>query len=258
MTYNQLIERIEGAVVPDLGDVLSGAFELFKKSWLQGFLYVVLSFILVTPAMLLVYTPFLGAAITDAQGVDPFESMGDMAWIPIVPFVFLFLGVIILAQAVIMALQAGLYRSFEVAERGQEVKAGMLFIFLKGKYLWKAFVLSLLSVLIALVATLMCVLPVIYITVPVYFITVIFAFHPDFSAGQIVRVAFKLGNKTWFVSFVLIIISSILAQTIGFLACGVGLLFTSAFIYMPLYLIYKGVAWGQGSGTAGVVPDENK
>ncbi|WP_224491581.1 hypothetical protein [Robertkochia flava] len=239
MTYNQLIEKIASGKVPDLGDVLGNAFELFKKAWLQGFLYVILSVVLVLPAIFIMYIPMVGVAVSESQGMDPFEQFGEMAWLPLLPFFLLFFIVILLAQAIVMALQAGLYRSFEILERGEEVKPGVLFMFLKGRYIGKTFVLALYAIGIALLATALCVLPVIYVSVPIYFFGVIFAFNPELRAIEVVRAAFKLGNKTWFVSFVLIILSSLLAQFVGVLACGIGLLFTAAFVYMTIYHIYK-------------------
>lgn len=253
MTYEQLLQRLDAGKTPDLGDVLSNAFELFKKTWLHGFLYVLLSFILVAPALLIIYFPILGAAIYDAQGYDPADVFETMPAISVISLVLLFLVVMIFVQAIVMALQAGLYRLFAVAEEGGAVKAGILFTYLKGRYIGKTILLSLIAILIALLATAMCVFPVIYVSVPIYFLAVVFAFHPDFSAGQIVRAAFRLGNKTWFVSFVLIILSSLIAQMVGFLACGVGLLFTSAYVYMNLYHIYKGVVAEEDQDDATVI-----
>jgi len=48
-----------------------------------------------------------------------------------------------------------------------------------------------------------------------------------------------LGNKKWLIAFGLIIVSSVLAEVVGFLLCFVGLLFTATFVYHPLYIIYK-------------------
>ena len=56
-----------------------------------------------------------------------------------------------------------------------------------------------------------------------------------------VSLSFKLGTKKWLIAFGLIIISSLLSQIAGFLLCGIGTLFTAAFVYHPVYLIYKEV-----------------
>jgi uncharacterized membrane protein len=68
-----------------------------------------------------------------------------------------------------------------------------------------------------------------------------FAFNPELSASNIIKASFGLGNKKWLLAFGLIIISSILAQIIGFLMCFIGLFVTSSFVYLPIYFIYKEV-----------------
>lgn len=258
MTYNQLVERIDAARVPDPGDVLSRAFELFKKTWLQGFLYVMLSFLLILPVLLIIYIPILGTAITESQGYDLEAHLGEMAWISLFALFGFFIVGMLFVQSLVMAVQAGLYRSFHAAEAGEEVRAGMLFEFLKWKYLRKTFVLSLFSVLIALVCLALCVLPVIYVFVPLYFLAVVFAFNPELNAVEILQIAFKLGNKTWFVSFVLIILAALLSQMVGVFTCGVGVLFTTAFVYMTVYHIYKGVIndGGEGEKALEIVPEK--
>ena len=101
--------------------------------------------------------------------------------------------------------------------------------------------LVLLSMLIAVVAMILCYLPIFYVMVPLTFLTVMFAFNPELTPSELVKVSFKLGNKKWLISFGLIIVSSILASVVGFLLCGIGSLFTAAFVYHPVYLIYKEV-----------------
>jgi hypothetical protein len=69
----------------------------------------------------------------------------------------------------------------------------------------------------------------------------IFAFNPELSVGDIVSASFKLGHKKWLLSFGLLIVSGILAEIVGLLMCGIGVLFTAAFVYHPTYFIYKNV-----------------
>ncbi len=47
--------------------------------------------------------------------------------------------------------------------------------------------------------------------------------------------------EKWLLAFGLIIISSILASIVGMILCGIGSLFTAAFVYHPVYIIYKEV-----------------
>ena len=58
---------------------------------------------------------------------------------------------------------------------------------------------------------------------------------------KIVKASFKLGNKKWLLTFGLLFVSGLLAEIVGLLMCGIGILFTVAFVYHPTYLIYKDV-----------------
>ena len=77
--------------------------------------------------------------------------------------------------------------------------------------------------------------------IPVSYFAIVFAFNPELSVGEVIKVGFKLGNKKWLLSFGLIIVASLLAQIVGFLLCGIGMLFTATFVYHPIYFIYKNV-----------------
>lgn len=123
----------------------------------------------------------------------------------------------------------------------ESVTTSDFFYFLKGKYLSKTFALMLVSILIAIPSALLCYVPLIYVIVPMSFFVIMFAFNPELSVGDIVKVSFKLGNKKWLLAFGLMIISSLVAQIVGLVLCGIGVLFTSAFVYHPVYLIYKDV-----------------
>ncbi|MBL7472970.1 hypothetical protein [Robertkochia sediminum] len=254
MTYDQLIDKIASAPVPEPGDVLTNAFELFKKAWLQGLVYILLTFILVLPLVLIIYMPVVGLAVLgEAQGYDMGAQLDGMSWVAMLPFAGLIAVGVLLVHSLVMALQAGLYRSFNAVEHGDVFRVGMLFDFLKWRYIRKTFVLALFSILIALLCLALCVLPILYVWVPLYFVAVIFAFNPDLRPSEIIQAAFKLGNKTWFVSFVLIILAHVLSQMVSFFTCGVGVLFTSAFVYMTVYHIYKGVI---NDDLEAVEPDE--
>ena len=84
-----------------------------------------------------------------------------------------------------------------------------------------------------------------------------FAFNPELSVGDIVKASFKLGHKKWLLAFGLILVSLLLAQIVGMLLCGIGTLFTAAFVYHPTYLIYKEViGFGSGDGVNILVEEE--
>tara|TARA_R100000750_G_C2258551_1_gene62923 strand:- start:48 stop:512 length:465 start_codon:yes stop_codon:yes gene_type:complete len=140
-----------------------------------------------------------------------------------------------------MALQAGFFRIMKQLDFNEPVQTSDFFYYLKGKYFGKMIILMLASIFIGSVAVLLCVLPIIYAMVPLSFFTLVFAFNPELSAGEIITASFKLGNKKWLLVFGLIFIGSLLAQIVGTLLCGIGILVTAPFVYHPVYLVYKSV-----------------
>ena len=75
--------------------------------------------------------------------------------------------------------------------------------------------------------------------VPLTLVTPIFAFNPEMSPSEIIKSAFSLGNKKWLIVFGLMFVSGLLAELVGLLLCGIGVLFTMSFVYLPTYFVYK-------------------
>ena len=85
------------------------------------------------------------------------------------------------------------------------------------------------------------VIPIIYATVPLSLMIVTYAFNPDMSISDIIKVSFELGNKKWFIAFGLMFVSGFLAGIVGFIMCFIGVYVTASFSYLPAYFIYKDV-----------------
>lgn len=236
MNFNLLLEKIENSKSIDFGTVFGKAIELFKKTWGHGVLLVIVTFLLALPALMILYVPIIGAAI--AQSNNP-EMGSEMSPVAMIPFFLLLLPVLLIIQTISLGLMAGFYKIVRSKDLNREVENNSLFMFLKKPYLGKLFKLSFFSLVIALLATLLCVFPVIYVSVPLIFISIIFAFNPELSAKETLKASFKLGNKKWLITFGLIVVSSFLAQMVGMILCGIGLLFTASFTYLPTYLVYK-------------------
>ena len=115
------------------------------------------------------------------------------------------------------------------------------FYFLKKPYLGKTVKISLAYLGISIGAMLLCVLPLIYVIVPLSLMVVVYACNPDLSISDIIKASFDLGKKKWFLTFGLIFIAGILAETVGLLMCVVGIFVTASFSMIPVYFIYKGV-----------------
>ncbi|WP_142785335.1 hypothetical protein [Changchengzhania lutea] len=241
-TINRLLEKIESAKDLDFGTILNECIELFKKTWLQGFLLQVFTVIVMLPLIIVVYIPFVGLIIAQQEsGYGNTEAFDNFfAGMSVLYILLVIVGVFVLGS-ISLALHAGFYRIMKKVDFNEDVTTNDFFYFIKGQYLSKALLLLLVTILISIPAVLLCYVPVLYVMVPFSYFTVIFAFNPELSVGEIVKAGFKIGNKKWLISFGLIILTSLMAQIVGFLLCGIGMLLTAAFVYHPTYLIYKHV-----------------
>lgn len=241
-TIDTLSEKIQNAKALDFGTIFSESIELFKKTWIQGFLLQLFTFIIMLPLIIVLYVPLIGLMVAQQESgySDPETFSGFFASMSVLYIIFVVVGIFVLG-AISVALNAAFFRIMKKLDFNEAVETSDFFYFIKGKYLSKLFVLMLVSVLIAIPAALLCYIPLIYAIVPLSYFALIFAFNPEFSVGEIVTASFKLGNKKWLISFGLIILASILSQIVGFLLCFIGVLFTAAFVYHPTYLIYKHV-----------------
>ncbi|UPS90275.1 hypothetical protein [Bizionia sp. M204] len=241
-TMNSLLEKIANAPSLDFGTIFSDAFDLFKKTWVQGFLLQIITFIIVLPFILLLYLPLLGIIISQATtgDQDPEAFQAYFAGLGIMYMLFFIAGILVLS-VVSLALNAGFFRIMKRLDHNEPIKTSDFFYYLKGKYFGKLLILMFAALFISLIAVMLCILPIIYVVVPIYFFSIIFAFNPELPAGDIIKASFKLGNKKWLLVFGLTIIASLLAQIVGMLMCGIGILVTAPFVYHPMYLVYKNV-----------------
>ncbi len=242
MNLLQSIEnKINAAKDLDFGTIFNNSIELFKKSWLQGFLLQLFVMLIMLPIIIIVYIPIVMAAFAQAEsGVYDNTYSGLFAGFSILSSLLFFVAIILLS-AVTMCMQAAFYKILKKLDDGDTPTTKDFFIYLKSAYLSKGLVLSLASVVIAFIAAMLCYLPLFYAMVPLSFFAAFFGFNTELSAGDIIKASFKLGTKKWLIGFGLLIVSSLLATIVGYLACGIGLLFTSAFIYHPVYFMYKEV-----------------
>lgn len=242
MIISQIQEKIKDAKALDFGTILSESIELFKKTWVQGFLLQVFNFIIALPFIIILYVPLIGVMVTNAEnGYDNSETWSTFFAGMSLLYVLFIIVVVLVLGSVQVALNAAFFRIMKKLDHNESTVTNDFFYFLKGSYLSKAFVLMIVSILISIPAILLCYIPFIYVIVPMSYFSFFFAFNPDLSVGDIVKASFGLGNKKWLISFGLLIVSSLLAQIVGLLLCLVGVLFTAAFVYHPTYLIYKHV-----------------
>jgi hypothetical protein len=239
---NTLSEKISNAKELDFGNIFSESIELFKKTWLQGFLLQLFTIIIMLPLITVLYIPLIGMIIAQAESgsSNPEDFNAFFAGMSIFYILFVVVGVLVLGS-ISVALNAAFFRIMKMLDHNEQVTTSDFFYFIKAKYLSKIFVLMLVSIGIAILAAILCYLPIFYVIVPLSYFSVFYAFNPELSVGEIVKTSFKIGNKKWLISFGLIFVSSLLAQIVGFLLCFIGVLFTATFVYHPIYIIYKSV-----------------
>lgn len=230
-----LLEKIERAPSLDFGTIFNQSIELFKKTWVQGLVMLLLTMLLMIPFYVIMYLPMIAMGLFDPESLNNMEEFNVLLMIPFILFMILF---VIFAMVVAFGMKASFYRICKIKDLNKAT-ADDYFFYLKKPYLGKVIGLSLATFGITLVAVLLCVLPVFYVIVPVTLMNVIFAFNPELSTSEIVKAGFKLGNKKWLLTFGLIIISGLIAEIIGLLMCCVGILVTASFAYLPAYFIYK-------------------
>ncbi|WP_375238955.1 hypothetical protein [Aurantibacter sp.] len=225
----------------DFGDVFNKSIELFKKSWTHGLVLQLISMVIVLPIIIIMYVPIIMAAIESENGqLDPEVMSGMFAGFTVVSFLLFFVGILVIS-VVAQALQAGFFRILKRLDYNEPVKTSDLFYFLKGQYLGHIISIMLASLVISIIALLLCVLPLYYAVVPMSFFTLFFAFNPELSVSEIVKLSFSIGTKKWLITFGLVIVASLLSSFVGFLMCGIGILITAQFTYHPIYFIYKEV-----------------
>lgn len=242
MDFFDVSQRIDKYNTLDFGDILSKSIELFKKVWLQGFLMLLMNFVFIIPVIIVSYVPLMTVMMNEVQyndyeyietSVNPFAQIAALFWF----FLILFGGIMVMSF-LMYAMLAGFFRVLKKADLYNEVNTNDLFYYFKGKYLSKTALLGICASAISLIALMLCFFPLIYVAVPINMMVVVFAFNPELSVSDIVKLSFKIGNKYWFLIFGLTFVGGMIAN-IGMFACGIGILFTASFARIPLYFVYK-------------------
>ena len=244
MNVTEIKSRIQNAKDLDFGTIFNQSIELFKKTWVQGLVTLILNMVLAIPLVMIIYIPLIMLGLTDAyaNSNDPFGSHSQPELSPIVTVVMFVLYLFVMAAMSIIGigLKAGFYRICKLKDLDQMGKEDY-FYFFKKPYFGKTFKLGLAYIGITLISALLCFFPLIYAIVPLTYMFVIYAFNPDKSVSEIVKLSFDLGNRKWLLTFGLIIVSGFLAGIVGLLMCFVGIYVTMSFTFLPPYLIYKDV-----------------
>jgi hypothetical protein len=212
-SFQSLLSKIQGASTIDFGDLFNESVTLFKKVWVQGLILQLFSILIMLPFIIILYVPYFELILENSSN-----------------------GVVNSA-----ALGQEFFRIVKHIDHGQAFVFSDLFYFFKAASIAKALRLAVTYLFISILAALLCFLPIIYAIVPLMFLLPVFAYNPDLSISEIVKVGFALGNKKWGITFLTLVLNGILLYVIALVTCGLGTLFVSCFIYLPQYIIYKNV-----------------
>lgn len=165
-TINTLLQKIEQAKELDFGNIFSESIELFKKTWLQGFLLQLFTVIIMLPLIIVLYIPLIGMFIAQAEGgygnSDGFNTF--FTGMSVFYILFVVVGIFVLGS-ISVALNAAFFRIMRKLDSNEQVVTSDFFYFVKAKYLSKIFMLMLASIGIALLAAILCYVPVFYVIV---------------------------------------------------------------------------------------------
>ena len=250
MNITEIQRRIQNAKDLDFGTIFSESIELFKKTWVNGLVIFLLNMVLAIPVMMIVYIPLLMLGLTDAytSSYDSYDSYGsynsysqpELGPIAVISMFVLYIFAIATMSVIGLGLKAGFYRICKLRDLDQMGKEDY-FYFFKKPYLGKTITLGLAYVGITFIAAMLCFLPLIYAMVPLTYMFIVYAFNPDKSVSDIIKLSFDLGNRKWLLTFGLMIVSGFLAGIVGMLMCFVGIYVTMSFTFLPPYIIYRDV-----------------
>lgn len=233
MIFDNLSAKISQKNPLDFGSIFSRSIELFKKVWLQGFLILLLTFVLILPFQILFYTPFIAAGITDPEMLREEQMSPVLVIAMVILFPILMLGIMMIS----IALNAAFLRICKLKDMGS-TESDDYFFYLKNGRWKKSLILGLFVFGLSIVGMLLCVIGLFYVIVPISLVPAFFAFNETLGPSEIVKASFQLGNKNWLVIFGLVILMGLVAQ-LGILLCGIGILFTAMLAKIPVYYMYK-------------------
>ncbi|APA63812.1 hypothetical protein [Maribacter sp. 1_2014MBL_MicDiv] len=242
MNLENLAQHIQSRPDLDFGTIFSRSIELFKKVWLQGFITLLLTFVVILPFYILFYVPMIAAGITDREALEQNELPPMM----VIAMVILLPVLLLAITTIALALNAAFLKICKQKDMDEVANVDYFYFFKEGR-LGKVFILSLYLLGLSLLGGLACGLGVFYLIVPMSLLPAFLAFSNDLSPLEMVKASFTLGNKNWLVIFGLVLVMSFVAQ-LGFVLCCIGVLFTVMLSKVPAYYMYKdGVGFNEVS-----------
>ncbi|GAA4298142.1 hypothetical protein [Aestuariibaculum suncheonense] len=232
-TITTLSEKIAQAKDLDFGDIIDKMINLFKKVWLKGSLVVILITVFAIVLALVFQAIGLGSNtmfFNEGFVIDDFVKVYYVNLVYSLPQSML-------VSTITIGLLAGFYRICE-QELSGSTQNNDFFYFLSKEYFSKVFMLGILFTAIAFLAQALLFVPYIFAFIPLSYFSVVFANNPHLNEYDIVKASFAIGTKKWLISFGVMFVAGVLG-CLGFIGCGIGVIFTISIVYLPAFLIYR-------------------
>ena len=233
MNLENLTQHIKSKPDLEFGTIFSRSIDLFKKVWLQGFIVLLLTIVVILPFYIVLYIPMIALGITDPEALQQNELPPMAAIAMAILFPVFTIGVTTFA----LALNAAFLKMCREKDLGKESSDDYFYFFKEGR-LGKVFILALYTFGLSILGAMACGVGMFYVMVPVSLIPAFLAFSNELSPLEMVKASFTLGNKNWLVVFGLVFVSAFVAQ-LGLVLCCVGVLFTAMLAKVPTYYMYK-------------------
>jgi len=111
MSPNHLFEKIENSSPIDFGNIFNKSIELFKKVWLQGFIHLLLSMVVIIPLIIVMYIPII--ALASIGGLEnSYGEYGSVQEELSIGMAILFVVLVIIVSMIASAFQLGVIFAF--------------------------------------------------------------------------------------------------------------------------------------------------
>ncbi len=239
-SFNNISKKIAEAPRIDFGDLFNESVQVFKKVWLQGFLLQLLSIGISMPLLFLNFSILQDAGVDyssqfNIQNILTDDALAQQDGSALIIYYMLTFVVGIISSL----LSFGFFRIVGQMDKGQDfIFSEFLYFFRNGRFT-KSILLVLANFGVAILAVLMCVFPIFYVMIPLMFVTPFYVYNSELSITEVIKSSFALGHKKWGITFAITLLNIITLYILIIFTCGLGALFFSCFLQLPIYVLYK-------------------
>lgn len=238
-SFNIISKKIAEAPKIDFGDLFNESVQVFKKVWLKGFLLQLLTIGISIPLMFLNFSMFQDVGLDSNSQYNIQNILTDDAMTEHGSALIIYYLLTIVVGIISSLLSFGFFKVVGQMDQGQDFVFSDFFYFFRNGRFTKSFLLVLANFGVAILAVLMCVLPIFYVMIPLMFVTPFYVYNSELSISEVLKSSFALGHKKWGITFAITLLNIITLYILIIFTCGLGALFFSCFLQIPIYVLYK-------------------